>query len=81
MIRVASGTHPEEAFGPAEPPGTTATGRPARTGMPFTISGTADFATDSIGEGDDKVRYTPFIRHFLRTMIAPVVFESGMDTR
>ncbi len=80
LLRVVAGTEPEEAFGP-----------PVLIGPHYNWAargyGTAVWelrhgrsASESIAEADHLVRHTPFHRHMLRTIIAPVVYQAGMDS-
>jgi DNA-binding CsgD family transcriptional regulator len=78
---VVAGTDPEEAFGPPE-----LLGHHANRAARAYANAVRDLrngrsATQSIAEAENYVQRTPFIRHLLRTIIAPVVAEGGgVDT-
>ena len=71
---------PEEAFGPPELLGHHCNWAARAYGNAVQDLRNGRSGTESIAEAEDKVRHTPFMRHWLRTIIAPVVLEAGTDT-
>jgi len=80
LIRIVSGINPDEAFGPDELTGHHANWAARAYGDAVHEVRNGRSPTGPIGEADDQLRHAPFLRHFLRTIIAPVVFEADMDT-
>ena len=73
-----AGIHPEEAFGPAELPDTTPTGRLVHTPMRSGISGKVDPRQTRLPKPSISVRDTPYMRHYLRTVVAAAAFAEGL---
>jgi DNA-binding CsgD family transcriptional regulator len=74
---VAAGTDLEEAFGPRDLLGHHANWAAWAYGDAVRDLRNGRSATESIAEAETYVQRTPFIRHLLRTIIAPVVAEGG----
>ena len=78
LLRVVAGTHPEEAFDPPELLGHHCNWAARAYGNAVQDRRNGRSGAEAIAEAEEKVRHTPFMRHWLRTIIAPVVFETGM---
>jgi DNA-binding CsgD family transcriptional regulator len=78
LLRVVAGTHPEEAFDPPELLGHHCNWAARAYGNAVQDRRNGRSGAEAIAEAEEKVRHTPFMRHWLRTIIAPVVFEAGM---
>jgi DNA-binding CsgD family transcriptional regulator/tetratricopeptide (TPR) repeat protein len=77
LLRVVAGTHPEEAFGPPELLGHHCNWAARAYGNAVQDLRKGRSGTESIAEAEEKVRHTPFMRHWLRTIIVPVVAGGG----
>jgi DNA-binding CsgD family transcriptional regulator len=73
-----AGTHPEDAFDPPELLGHHCNWAARAYGKAVQDLRNGRSGTEWIAEAEEKVQHTPFMRHWLRTIIAPVVFEAGM---
>jgi predicted ATPase/DNA-binding CsgD family transcriptional regulator len=81
LLRVVAGAHPEEAFDPPELLGHHCNWAARAYGNAVQDLRNGRSGTESIAEAEEKVQHTPFMRHWLRTIIAPVVAEGGgVDT-
>jgi DNA-binding CsgD family transcriptional regulator len=78
LLRVVAGTHPEDAFDPPELLGHHCNWAARAYGKAVQDLRNGRSGTEWIAEAEEKVQHTPFMRHWLRTIIAPVVFEAGM---
>jgi DNA-binding CsgD family transcriptional regulator len=79
LLRVVADTDPEEAFGPIE-----LTGHHVNWAARSFANAVSDArggrsAAESIAEAEYYVRHTPFIRHLLHTIIAPVLYAAGVE--
>jgi DNA-binding CsgD family transcriptional regulator len=78
LLRVVAGAEPEEAFGSPVLIGHHANWAARSYGAAVWDLRHGRSAAESIGEADHRVRHTPLHRHMLRTIIAPVVHQSGL---
>jgi DNA-binding CsgD family transcriptional regulator len=78
-LRVVADTGPEEAFGSPTLIGHHANWAAGRYGAAIWELRNGRSPSESIAEADHLVRHTPFHRHMLRTIIAPVVYQAGME--
>jgi DNA-binding CsgD family transcriptional regulator len=78
LLRVVADADPEEAFGPPTLIGHHANRAARRYGAAVWELRNGRSPSESIAEADHLVRHTPFHRHMLRTIIAPVVYQAGM---
>jgi len=76
---VIAGTDPEEAFGSPKLIGHHANWAARRYGAAIWELRNGRSPSESIAEADYLVRHTPFHRHMLRTIIAPVVSKAGIE--
>jgi DNA-binding CsgD family transcriptional regulator len=79
LLRVVADTDPEEAFGSPKLIGHHANWAARRYGAAIWELRNGQSPSESIGEADHLVRHTPLHRHMLRTIIAPVVYQAGME--
>jgi len=79
LLRVVADTDPEEAFGSPKLIGHHANWAARRYGAAIWELRNSRSPSESIAEADYLVRHTPFHRHMLRTIIAPVVYQAGME--
>jgi DNA-binding CsgD family transcriptional regulator len=79
LLRVVADTDPEEAFGSPKLIGHHANWAARRYGAAIWELRNSRSPSESIAEADYLVRHTPFHRHMLRTIIAPVVYKAGME--
>jgi DNA-binding CsgD family transcriptional regulator len=79
LLRVVAGTDPEEAFGPHDLLGHHVNWAARAYGDAVWNLRNGRTATESIAEAEYHVRHAPYIRHYLRTIIAPVVFKAGKE--
>jgi len=79
LLRVVADTDPEEAFGSPKLIGHHANRAARRYGAAIWELRNSRSPSESIAEADYLVRHTPFHRHMLRTIIAPVVYQAGME--
>jgi DNA-binding CsgD family transcriptional regulator len=79
LLRVLAGTEPEEAFGSPLLIGHHANWAARGYGTAVRELRKGRSPSESIAEADHLVRHTPFHRHMLRTTIAPVVHQAGME--
>jgi DNA-binding CsgD family transcriptional regulator len=79
LLRVVAGTDPGEAFGPPVLIGHHANWAARGYGTAVWELRKGRSPSESIAEADHLVRHTPFARHMLRTTIAPVVHQAGME--
>jgi DNA-binding CsgD family transcriptional regulator len=79
LLRVVADTDPEEAFGSPKLIGHHANWAARRYGAAIWELRNSRSPSESIAEADYFVRHTPFHRHMLRTIIAPVVSKAGME--
>jgi DNA-binding CsgD family transcriptional regulator len=79
LLRVVADTDPEEAFGPVELTGHHVNW--AARGFAAAVSdvGGGRPPAESIAEAQYYVRHTPFIRHVLHTIVAPVLYAAGVE--
>lgn len=80
LLRVVAGTDPEEAFGPPVLIGHHANWAARGYGTAVWELRKGRSPSGSIAEADHLVRHTPLHRHMLRTTIAPVVYQAGMES-
>jgi DNA-binding CsgD family transcriptional regulator len=80
LLRVVAGTDPEEAFGPPGLIGHHANWAARGYGLAVWELRKGRSPSESIAEADYLVRHTPVHRHMLRTTIAPVVYQAGMES-
>jgi DNA-binding CsgD family transcriptional regulator len=80
LLRVVAGTDPEEAFGPPVLIGHNANRAARGYGTAVWELRKGRSPSESIAEADHLVRHRPFTRHMLRTTIAPVVYQAGMES-
>jgi DNA-binding CsgD family transcriptional regulator len=80
LLRVVAGTDPEEAFGPPVLIGHHANWAARGYGTAVWELRKGRSPSESIAEADHLVRHTPVHRHMLRTTIAPVVHQAGMES-
>ena len=78
LLRVVAGTELEVAFGSPGLIGHHANWAARAYGAAIWDLRQDRSASESIGEADHRVRHTPLHRHMLRTIIAPVVYQSGL---
>jgi predicted ATPase/DNA-binding CsgD family transcriptional regulator len=79
LLRVVAGGETEEAFGPVE-----LTGHHVNWAARSFAAAVWDVRggrspAESIAEAEYYVRHTPFIRHLLHTIIAPVLYAAGVE--
>jgi DNA-binding CsgD family transcriptional regulator len=79
LLRVLAGTEPEEAFGSPVLIGHHANWAARGYGMAVWELRKGRSPSESIAEADHLVRHASFFRHMLRTTIAPVVYQAGME--
>jgi DNA-binding CsgD family transcriptional regulator len=79
LLRVVAGTDPGEAFGSPVLIGHHANWAARRYGDAAWELRHGQSASESIAEADHLVRHTPFHRHMLRTIIAPAVYQGGLQ--
>jgi DNA-binding CsgD family transcriptional regulator len=79
LLRVVAGIDPEEAFGSPVLIGHHANWAAHGYGTAVWELRNGRSPSESIAEADHLVRHTPFHRHMLRTIIAPVVYQAGME--
>jgi len=79
LLRVVAGTELEEAFGSPILIGHHANWAARAYGAAIWDLRRGRSATESIAQADHSVRNTPLHRHMLRTIIAPVVYQSGLE--
>jgi DNA-binding CsgD family transcriptional regulator len=79
LLRVVAGADPEEAFAPAVQIGHHANRAARAYGQAVWDLRQPRSATESMAEADHLVRTTPLHRHMLRTIIAPVFYQAGME--
>jgi DNA-binding CsgD family transcriptional regulator len=79
LIRVVAGTDPDEAFGPPELIGHHANWAARAYGIAVRDVRNGRSSTDLIAEAERHLRHTPYLRHYLRTIIAPVVVEADAN--
>jgi DNA-binding CsgD family transcriptional regulator len=80
LLRVVAGTDPEEAFGPPVLIGHHANRAARGYGAAVWELRKGRSPSESIAEADHLVRHTPLARHMLRTTIAPVVYQAGVES-
>ena len=80
LLRVVAGIDPEEAFGLPALIGHHANWAARSYGTAVWELRKGRSPSESIAEADHLVRHTPFHRHMLRTIIAPVVYQAGMES-
>ena len=80
LLRVVAGTDPEEAFGSPVLIGHHANWAARGYGAAVWELRKGRSPSESIAEADHLVRHTPLARHMLRTTIAPVVYQAGMES-
>jgi DNA-binding CsgD family transcriptional regulator len=78
LLRVIDGTNPNEAFGPVELTGHHANWAARAFGMAVWNLRAGQPADAALAEAEYHLRHTPYWRHLLRTVIAPVALEAGM---
>jgi DNA-binding CsgD family transcriptional regulator len=80
LLYVLAGTHPEDAFGPIELLGhhTNWAARAYAHAVWDLRQGRSP--ADSIAEAEHLVRDTPYMRHYLRTVIAAAAFDGGLES-
>jgi DNA-binding CsgD family transcriptional regulator len=79
LLRVVAGTDPGEAFGSPVLIGHHANWAARRYGDAVSALRQSRSASKSIAEADHLVRNTPLHRHMLRTIIAPDVYQAGLQ--
>jgi DNA-binding CsgD family transcriptional regulator len=79
LLHAVAGTHPEEAFGSPVVTGHHANWAARRYGAAVWELRHGQSASESIAEADHLVRHTPLHRHMLRTIIARVVYQAGLQ--
>jgi DNA-binding CsgD family transcriptional regulator len=79
LLRVVAGVDPEEAFGSSTLIGHAANWAARRYGAAIWELRHGRSPSESIGEADHLVRHTPLHRQMLRTIIAPVVYQAGLE--
>ena len=79
LLRVVAGTDPNEAFGSPVLIGHHSNGAARAYGVTIWELRHGRSPSESIGEADHLVRHTPLHRHMLRTIIAPVVYQAGLE--
>jgi DNA-binding CsgD family transcriptional regulator len=79
LLRVVADTDPEEAFGPIELTGHHLNW--AARGFAAAVSDVRGgrTAAESIAEAEYYARHTPYMRHLLRTIVAPVLYAAGVE--
>jgi DNA-binding CsgD family transcriptional regulator len=80
LLYVLAGTDPEDAFGPTEFLGHHTNWAARAYGNAVQDLREGRSAAAEIARAENHLRPTPYIRHVLRTMIAPVAFNGGVDT-
>jgi DNA-binding CsgD family transcriptional regulator len=77
LLRVVADTDPEEAFGPIELTGHHVNW--AARGFAAAVSDVrrGRSGAESLAEAEYYVRHTPYMRHLLHTIIAPVLYTAG----
>jgi len=80
LLRVVAGTDPEQAFGPPVLIGHHANRAARGYGAGVSELRKGRSPSESIAEADHLVGHTPLARHMLRTTIAPVVYQAGMES-
>jgi DNA-binding CsgD family transcriptional regulator len=80
LLRVVAGTELEEAFGSPVLIGHHANWAARGYGTAVWELRHGRSPSESIAEADHLVRHTPFHRHMLRTIIAPVVYQAGQQS-
>jgi DNA-binding CsgD family transcriptional regulator len=80
LLHVVAGTDPEEAFGSPVLIGHHANWAARGYGTAVWELRKGRSPSASIAEADHLVRHTPLARHMLRTTIAPVVYQAGMES-
>jgi len=79
LLHVVAGADPEEAFGSPTLTGHHVNWAARRYGAAIWELRQRRSASESIAEADHNLRHTPVPRHMLRTVIAPAVYEGGME--
>ena len=79
LLHVVAGADPDDAFGAPELFGHHANWAARHYGDAVHQSRTGQSVTQSIVEAETYLRHTPFVRHLLRTIIAPTI--CGIDRR
>jgi DNA-binding CsgD family transcriptional regulator len=79
LLRVVAGTEPEEAFGSPALIGHHANWAARGYSAAIWALRHGRSPSESIAEADHLVRHTPFHRHVLRMIIAPVVYQAGLE--
>ena len=79
LLRVVAGTDPEEAFGSPVLIGHHVNWAARGYGAAVWELRKGRSPSESIAEADHLVRHTPLARHILRTTIAPVAYQAGME--
>jgi DNA-binding CsgD family transcriptional regulator len=79
LLRVVADADPEEAFGSPTLIGHHANWAARRYGAAIWELRNGRSPSESIAEADHLVRHTPFHQHMLRTIIAPVVYQAGLE--
>ena len=80
LLRVVAGTELEEAFGSPVLIGHHANWAARAYGAAVWDLRHGRSPSESLTEADHLVRHTPLHRHMLRTIIAPVVYEAGLQS-
>jgi DNA-binding CsgD family transcriptional regulator/tetratricopeptide (TPR) repeat protein len=77
LLQVLAGADPDELFGPTELMGHHANRAAHAYGTAVSRMRRAESATASIAEAEHHARQAPFMRHMLRTIVAPALFTAG----
>jgi predicted DNA-binding protein (UPF0251 family) len=80
LLRLVAGTDLDAVFGPTELTGHHVNWAARAYGTAVRDLRQGRGASDSITEAEHHLRHTPFIRHLLRTIVAPVLHEHDVDT-
>jgi DNA-binding CsgD family transcriptional regulator len=80
LLHVLAGTDPEDAFGPTDLLGHHANWAARAYGNAVQKLRGGRSAAEEIAEAESHLQPTPYLRHLLRTIIAPVVLTCGVDT-
>jgi DNA-binding CsgD family transcriptional regulator len=78
LLYVLAGTHPEDAFGPIELLGHHANWAARAYAHAVWDLRQGRSPADSIAEAEHLVRDTPYMRHYLRTVVAAAAFDGGL---
>jgi len=79
LLQVLAGADPDEAFGPTELMGHHANRAAHAYGTAVSRMRRGESATASIAEAEHHARQAPFMRHMLRTIVAPALYAAGFE--